>query len=125
MILPIFAQHKWGGGPRGAQRLGVEGASPNAKPLRQAACGDLPPPHLAGAKWGGSFDDALALAIPAPPSHEDCMTNKEKTAAAIAGAVGSAALAAALLYTSKRKEKKKAADGQAGPIPSGEAPQSD
>lgn len=52
------------------------------------------------------------------------MTKNEKTAAAIAGAVGSAALAAALLYASKRKDK---ANGpkQLGPIPSGEAPQSD
>ena len=51
------------------------------------------------------------------------MTNKEK-AAAIAGAVGSAALAAALLYASKRKDKDKGPT-QPGPIPSGEAPQSD
>lgn len=52
------------------------------------------------------------------------MTNKEKTAAAIVGAVGSAALAAALLYANKRKEKKKTR-AQSGPIPSGEAPETD
>ena len=52
------------------------------------------------------------------------MTKKEKTAAAIAGAVGSAALAAALLYANKRRDKKKGPT-QPGPIPSGEAPQSD
>lgn len=52
------------------------------------------------------------------------MTSKEKTAAALAGAVGSAALAAALLYVSKRKDKKKGPQ-QPGTIPSGEAPQSD
>lgn len=52
------------------------------------------------------------------------MTKKEKTAAAIAGAVGSAALAAALLYANKRKEKKKGPT-QPGPIPSGEKPETD
>jgi hypothetical protein len=52
------------------------------------------------------------------------MTKKEKTAAAIAGAVGSAALAAALLYANKRKDKRKG-PSQPGPIPSGEPPQSD
>ena len=52
------------------------------------------------------------------------MTNKGKAAAAIAGAVGSAAIAAALLYANKRKEKQNLGS-QPGPIPSGEAPQSD
>ncbi len=52
------------------------------------------------------------------------MTNKEKAAAAIAGAVGSAALAAALLYANKRKEKRKGPQ-QPGPIPSGEKPETD
>jgi hypothetical protein len=52
------------------------------------------------------------------------MTNKEKAAAAIAGAVGSAALAAALLYANKRKEKRKGPT-QPGPIPSGEKPETD
>ena len=52
------------------------------------------------------------------------MTKKEKTAVAIAGAVGSAALAAALLYANKRKEKKRG-HGQSGPIPSGEKPETD
>ena len=52
------------------------------------------------------------------------MTNKTKAAVAIAGAVGSAAIAAALLYASKRKEKTDER-AQPGPIPSGEAPQSD
>jgi hypothetical protein len=52
------------------------------------------------------------------------MTNKEKTAVAIAGAVGSAALAAALLYANKRKEKAKGPT-QPGPIPSGEKPETD
>lgn len=52
------------------------------------------------------------------------MTKKEKTAVAIAGAVGSAALAAALLYAGKRKDKKKGPT-QPGPIPSGEKPETD
>ncbi|HEU4821685.1 MAG TPA: isopropylmalate isomerase [Qipengyuania sp.] len=52
------------------------------------------------------------------------MTKKEKAAAAIAGAVGSAALAAALLYANKRKEKRKGPT-QPGPIPSGEKPETD
>lgn len=52
------------------------------------------------------------------------MTSKEKTAAAIAGAVGSAALAAALLYVNKRKERKHGPQ-QLGPIPSGEQPETD
>lgn len=52
------------------------------------------------------------------------MTKKEKTAVAIAGAVGSAALAAALLYANKRKEKRKGPT-QPGPIPSGEKPETD
>ena len=33
------------------------------------------------------------------------MTNKTRTAAAIAGAVGSAAIAAALLYAGKRRDR--------------------
>ena len=52
------------------------------------------------------------------------MTDKAKTAAAIAGAVGSAALAAALLYANKRKEKK-AAGSQSAHVPGGEAPETD
>ena len=52
------------------------------------------------------------------------MTKKEKSAVAIAGAVGSAALAAALLYANKRKEKRKGPT-QPGPIPSGEKPETD
>ena len=52
------------------------------------------------------------------------MTKKEKAAAAIAGAVGSAALAAALLYANKRKDKRKGPT-QPGPIPSGEKPETD
>lgn len=52
------------------------------------------------------------------------MTKKEKTAVAIAGAVGSAALAAALLYANKRKDKRKGPT-QPGPIPSGEKPETD
>lgn len=52
------------------------------------------------------------------------MTSKEKTAVAIAGAVGSAALAAALLYANKRRDKKKS-PRQPGPIPSGEKPETD
>lgn len=51
------------------------------------------------------------------------MTDRGKAAAAIAGAVGSAAIAAALLYANKRKERKDAA--KAGPIPSGEPPETD
>jgi hypothetical protein len=43
--------------------------------------------------------------------------------AAIAGAIGSAAVAAALLYANRRKKKHKPT--QPGPIPSGEAPQTD
>ena len=39
------------------------------------------------------------------------MTNKTRTAAAIAGAVGSAAIAAALLYAGKRRHR---APGNAG-----------
>lgn len=53
------------------------------------------------------------------------MTKKEKTAAAIAGAVGSAALAAALLYANKRKDKRTRGPTQPGPIPSGEMPETD
>lgn len=64
------------------------------------------------------------LATTSFAAHWCTMTNKEKAAAAFAGAVGSAALAAALLYASKRKEKKKG-PSQLGPIPSGEPPQSD
>ena len=52
------------------------------------------------------------------------MTKKEKTAVAIAGAVGSAALAAALLYAGKRKDKRKGPT-RPGPIPSGEKPETD
>lgn len=59
------------------------------------------------------------------PAHEQPMTRKEKTAVAIAGAVGSAALAAALLYANKRKDKKKRGPTQPGPIPSGEKPETD
>lgn len=56
------------------------------------------------------------------------MTSKEKAAAAIVGAVGSAALAAALLYANKRKDKRHdrhQGPQQPGPIPSGEKPETD
>ena len=43
--------------------------------------------------------------------------------AAIAGAIGSAAVAAALLYVNKRRQKNEPT--QPGPIPSGEAPETD
>jgi hypothetical protein len=46
-----------------------------------------------------------------------------KAVAAAGAAVGSAALAAALLYANRRKKKHKPA--QPGPIPSGEAPETD
>ena len=49
---------------------------------------------------------------------------KTTTGVAIAGAaIGSAAVAAALLYANRRK--KKAEPTQPGPIPSGEAPETD
>ena len=43
--------------------------------------------------------------------------------AAIAGAIGSAAIAAALLYANRRKQRQE--PEQLGPIPSGEAPETD
>ena len=53
------------------------------------------------------------------------MTKRMSTTgkAAIAGAIGSAAIAAAVLYVNRRKKKHEPT--QPGPIPSGEAPQTD
>jgi len=58
------------------------------------------------------------------------MSDKKKTggnkAALGAAAIGSAAVAAALLYAGRRLTKKKPNEPtQPGPIPSGEAPQTD
>lgn len=57
--------------------------------------------------------------------NESAMTKRIPPAgkAAIAGAIGSAAVAAALLYANRRKKKHKPT--QPGPIPSGEAPETD
>ena len=53
------------------------------------------------------------------------MTNRISTGgkAAIAGAIGSAAVAAALLYVNRRRKRNE--PQQLGPIPSGEAPETD
>ena len=52
------------------------------------------------------------------------MSKKRPGKATIAGAaIGSAAIAAALLYVGKRKKKNE--PRQPGPIPSGEAPETD
>ncbi|MFB0613649.1 isopropylmalate isomerase [Aurantiacibacter poecillastricola] len=50
------------------------------------------------------------------------MTDNIPKKAAIAGAIGSAAVAAALLYVNRRRKNEPT---QPGPIPSGEAPETD
>ena len=58
------------------------------------------------------------------PNEADMTKGKPSTGAVIAGAaIGSAAVAAALLYVNRRKKKNEPA--QPGPIPSGEAPETD